>query len=170
MGFLSNLFGDPPQPPNPVQTATAQTASNIGTAIAGSYLNNYNQVTPTGNLTYTPDYSQGFVDPLTNLTGSALDRDADPDAGRTGNRQTPASAPALNLANTGRGDEQPARQHSRHQLRRHGGGRAGGRRPGVAARRPGATGDIADVGDLHARLRPGRQLLRRPAARRAVDV
>ena len=48
MGFLSNLFGDPPQPPNPVQTATAQTASNLGTAIGGTYLNNTNQITPTG--------------------------------------------------------------------------------------------------------------------------
>jgi len=36
--------------PNPIQTAGAQTASNMGTAITGSYLNNYNQVTPTKSV------------------------------------------------------------------------------------------------------------------------
>jgi hypothetical protein len=62
MGFL---FPDPPQPPNPILTAGAQTASNIGTAITGSYLNNYNQQTPQGNLTYTPGETYTYNDPLT---------------------------------------------------------------------------------------------------------
>jgi hypothetical protein len=65
MGFLSNLFGDPPQPPNPIVTAQAQTASNIGTGIVGNYLNAVNQVTPTGNLTYNINpYGYNYQDPL----------------------------------------------------------------------------------------------------------
>jgi len=65
MGFLSNLFGEPPQPPNPIATAGAQTASNIGTATTGSYLNNYNQVTPSGNLTYDVTGEHVYKDPTT---------------------------------------------------------------------------------------------------------
>lgn len=42
-----------PAPPNPVTTANAQTTSNIDTAKAQAALNNVNQVTPYGNLTYT---------------------------------------------------------------------------------------------------------------------
>ena len=62
MGFL---FPDPPTPPNPILTAGAQTAPNIGTAITGSYLNNYNQVTPQGNLTYDVTGNYAYNDPLT---------------------------------------------------------------------------------------------------------
>jgi hypothetical protein len=45
--------GNPPAPPDPVATANAQQTSNTGTAIAQSQLNNVNQITPYGNLTYT---------------------------------------------------------------------------------------------------------------------
>jgi len=62
MGFL---FPDPPTPPNPIVTAGAQTASNMGTAITGSYLNNYNQQTPTGNLNYDVTGNYAYTDPLT---------------------------------------------------------------------------------------------------------
>jgi len=62
MGFL---FPDPPQPPNPVITAGAQTAANISTGITGSYLNNYNQNTPTGSLNYDVTGTYQHVDPLT---------------------------------------------------------------------------------------------------------
>lgn len=68
MGFLSALFGDTPTPPNPLATAQAQSASNFGTAIASGYMNNVNQQTPAGNLTYTPDYTTGFKDPLSGYT------------------------------------------------------------------------------------------------------
>jgi hypothetical protein len=44
-----------PQPPNPYQTAQAQTASNKETAIAQTGLNAQNQVTPYGNLTYSQE-------------------------------------------------------------------------------------------------------------------
>src|SRR6185503_14814536 len=43
-----------PPVPNPVVTAGAQTAGNINTAVAGSYLNAVNQNTPTGSVTYQP--------------------------------------------------------------------------------------------------------------------
>jgi hypothetical protein len=42
----------PPPAPDPSAVAHAQAAANVNTAIAQSYLNNVNQVTPTGNLTY----------------------------------------------------------------------------------------------------------------------
>lgn len=42
-----------PQAPSAQQTAAAQTASNVDTAKAQAQLNNVNQVTPYGNLTYT---------------------------------------------------------------------------------------------------------------------
>jgi len=41
-----------PSPPNPAQTAAAQTASNVQTATANSYLGNTNQSTPWGNVSY----------------------------------------------------------------------------------------------------------------------
>ena len=65
MGFL---FPDPPTPPNPIMTAGAQTASNIGTAVTGSYLNNYNQQTPTGSLSYDVTGNYPYTDPLTGQT------------------------------------------------------------------------------------------------------
>src|SRR6187551_257337 len=42
-----------PTPPDPAATAAAQTQSNVGTALAQGQLNNVNQVTPYGNLTYS---------------------------------------------------------------------------------------------------------------------
>jgi Chaperone of endosialidase len=52
---MAGVFGfGAPEPPNPATTASAQTSANISTAIANAYLNNANQVTPTGSLTYTP--------------------------------------------------------------------------------------------------------------------
>lgn len=52
----------PPKPPNPQQTAAAQTQSNVSTAIANAGLGNVNQVTPTGNLTYQQTGQQFIVD------------------------------------------------------------------------------------------------------------
>lgn len=43
----------PPAAPDPVKTAAAQTASNKDTAYWNAVLNNVNQITPYGNLTYT---------------------------------------------------------------------------------------------------------------------
>lgn len=46
-----------PSPPNPYQTAAAQTASNKETAITQAGLNMVNQVTPDGSLTYSQNGS-----------------------------------------------------------------------------------------------------------------
>lgn len=53
-----------PKAPDPVKTASGQTATNIGTAIANSYLGNVNQVTPDGSLTYSQSGTQKWTDPL----------------------------------------------------------------------------------------------------------
>lgn len=52
-----------PTPPDPKATAAAQTATNIGTAVANGYMGNVNQVTPDGSLTYSYT-KQKWTDPL----------------------------------------------------------------------------------------------------------
>lgn len=59
---------DPPQPVNPIAAAGAQTGTNVSTSIANAFLNNTNQVTPTGNLTYNQTDSYSWVDPSTGQT------------------------------------------------------------------------------------------------------
>lgn len=54
-----------PDAPSPKKTAEAQTATNIGTAVAQAGLNNYNQVTPQGTATYTISGYTDWSDPLT---------------------------------------------------------------------------------------------------------
>lgn len=58
------LYGSTPKAPDPKETASAQTATNIGTAIANGYLGNVNQVTPDGSLTYTQSGTNKWTDPL----------------------------------------------------------------------------------------------------------
>lgn len=53
-----------PKPPDPRETASAQTATNIGTAIANGTLGNINQVTPDGSLTYSQTGSTKWTDPM----------------------------------------------------------------------------------------------------------
>lgn len=57
-----------PPPPDPRETAGAQTAQNVGTAIAQSTLNNVNQVTPDGTLSYEQTGTQTWRDPNTGAT------------------------------------------------------------------------------------------------------
>ena len=57
------LYGSAPEPPDPQQTAAAQTATNLSTAVANSYLGNINQVTPDGRLTYSQTGSEFVNDP-----------------------------------------------------------------------------------------------------------
>lgn len=54
-----------PSPPDPQETAGAQTAQNIGTAIAQQSMNNINQVTPDGSLTYRQTGTTRWRDPNT---------------------------------------------------------------------------------------------------------
>lgn len=52
-----------PKSPDPKETAAAQTSTNISTAVANSALNNVNQVTPYGSLTYDQTGQQFISDP-----------------------------------------------------------------------------------------------------------
>jgi len=60
--------GHAPSPPDPMQTASAQTGSNIGTATAQQVLNQTNQVTPYGNLSYSQRGTYTYKDPLSGKT------------------------------------------------------------------------------------------------------
>lgn len=53
----------PPDPPNPNAVASAQTGTNIGTAVANSYLNNISQVGPDGTLSYSVNGFTNWKDP-----------------------------------------------------------------------------------------------------------
>jgi hypothetical protein len=59
-----------PKPPNPYSTAAAQTGSNMQTAIAQSLLNQVNQVTPYGNLTYSQSGSSNVKQPVYDKNGN----------------------------------------------------------------------------------------------------
>ena len=52
-----------PPPPDPKETAGAQTGTNVSTAIANAQLGNVNQVTPYGSLTYDQTGTYQFTDP-----------------------------------------------------------------------------------------------------------
>jgi hypothetical protein len=54
-----------PTPPSVQDTARAATGTNVSTAVANAYLNNVNQVTPTGSLNYNPTGSYNWTDPST---------------------------------------------------------------------------------------------------------
>lgn len=57
-----------PPPPDPRQTAQAQTGTNIGTAIANSQLQMVDQITPNGTLTYDQTGTYQYNDPFTGQT------------------------------------------------------------------------------------------------------
>lgn len=59
---------DAPTPPDPKQTAAAQTGTNIGTAIANNTMGMVNQNTPYGSLSYTLSGTQAWKDPFTGKT------------------------------------------------------------------------------------------------------
>jgi hypothetical protein len=65
---MSGLFGSPPTPPSPIATAGAQTGANVSTALANTFLNNYNQNTPQGSVKYDVTDSYKFNDPNTGAT------------------------------------------------------------------------------------------------------
>jgi hypothetical protein len=58
----------PPTPPDPYRTAAAQTGTNVSTAVANAYLNNTNQNTPTGSLSYDATGNHAWTDPSTGQT------------------------------------------------------------------------------------------------------
>lgn len=59
---------DPPTPPNPYQTAAAQTGTNVSTGVANAFLNNVNQNTPEGSLRYDVTGTHAWTDPSTGHT------------------------------------------------------------------------------------------------------
>ena len=59
---------DPPTPPSPIATAAAQTGTNVSTAVANSYLNNVNQNTPDGSLSYDVTGNYSWTDPVSGQT------------------------------------------------------------------------------------------------------
>lgn len=54
---------DPPAPPDPQETAAAQTGQNVGTAIANTMMGQVDQVGPDGSLTYDQTGSFQWRDP-----------------------------------------------------------------------------------------------------------
>lgn len=54
-----------PTPPSPQETASAQTSTNIGTAVANNAMGQVNQITPYGNLTYDQTGTYQYTDPYT---------------------------------------------------------------------------------------------------------
>lgn len=56
---------DYPSPPDPQETAGAQTGTNISTAIANAFLGNVEQVTPGGSLSYDVTGNYDWTDPST---------------------------------------------------------------------------------------------------------
>lgn len=54
-----------PPPPDPRQTAQAQTGTNIGTAIANTMMGNVGQQTPYGSLSYGQTGTYNYTDPYT---------------------------------------------------------------------------------------------------------
>jgi len=59
---------DAPTPPNPYQTAAAQTGTNVATGVANAFLNNVNQNTPDGSLSYDVSGTHSWTDPSTGQT------------------------------------------------------------------------------------------------------
>lgn len=59
---------DSPTPPDPKDTAQAQTGTNIGTTIANNTMSQVNRYTPDGSLTYKDDGYTTYTDPFTKAT------------------------------------------------------------------------------------------------------
>lgn len=56
---------DAPTPPDPKETSAAQTGTNVGTAIANTMMQNVDQNTPYGSMTYDQTGSYSYSDPYT---------------------------------------------------------------------------------------------------------
>lgn len=57
-----------PKPPDPRETAAAQTATNVSTATANALLSNVNQYGPDGNIIYNQTGTQEIYDPTADTT------------------------------------------------------------------------------------------------------
>ena len=54
-----------PKPPDPKETSSAQTGTNIGTAVGNNVMGMVDQVTPYGNMNYTQTGTYTYKDPYT---------------------------------------------------------------------------------------------------------
>jgi hypothetical protein len=68
MAFLDSVTGSAPTPPNPAALASAQTSTNIGTAVANAWLNNPDTYTPYGYQQTRVLDSHPVVDPSSGIT------------------------------------------------------------------------------------------------------
>ena len=92
-----------PAPPDPQETAAAQTGTNISTAIANTMLGNVGQVTPNGTLSYDQTGSYDWTDPSTGSTYSIPTFTATQTLSPTGEAINTANQDTqLNLAGIGR--------------------------------------------------------------------
>jgi hypothetical protein len=57
-----------PAPPDPIKTGAAQTGTNIGTAVANAGLNQVDQITPDGSLSYSQTGNTAWTDPVSGKT------------------------------------------------------------------------------------------------------
>jgi hypothetical protein len=57
-----------PDPPDPKDTSSAATSTNVGTAIANAWMQNANQITPDGALKYDQTGTKSWFDPYTGKT------------------------------------------------------------------------------------------------------
>jgi hypothetical protein len=57
-----------PQPPDPKETSAAATGTSVATAIANANLQNVNQITPNGSLSYSQTGTYTMTDPYTGKT------------------------------------------------------------------------------------------------------
>ena len=92
-----------PKAPDPIKTASGQTATNIGSAIANQITGQVNQNTPYGSLTYDQTGSQRWTDPLTGRVYDIPTYTANQTLTPAGQRlQDATMATQQNLANIGR--------------------------------------------------------------------
>jgi len=57
-----------PAPPDPKETAAAQTGTNVATALSNAQLQNVNQYGPDGSVTYTTNGGRTFTDPTSGVS------------------------------------------------------------------------------------------------------
>ena len=137
---------DPPTPPNPIATAAAQTGTNVSTAVANAFLNNVNQNTPDGSLSYDVTGNHAWTDPSTGQT-----------------YKIPTFTATQTLSPTGQQLKEPERP-DQTQPGRHGQAAVGPRSPSCCrhrsirpARRPaGNAQNILNVGHGRDLVRPWR--------------
>jgi hypothetical protein len=143
---MGDLFNSP-DPPNPIFTAAAQTGSNVQTAIANANLNNVNQVTPQGNLTYNQSGTYNSVDPLTGLSTAIPQYTATQTLSPTGQATFDQSQQAqYNLAALGNEQSSRLRQQFATPFSLDSAPAFGD--PNRLANAPQAQGTIADVGSV----------------------